>query len=54
LLVRITGSNYCAGLVLENDIVIEAAPILAFTVGWHRQRLVNYFRQRRFLIEPVA
>lgn len=33
MLVQITAPHFCAGLVVERDKVVEAAPILGWTMG---------------------
>jgi hypothetical protein len=53
MLVQVSGPTFCAGLVLEDNRVVEAAPILRFTLGWHRHKLVTYFRRRGYRIKPV-
>jgi hypothetical protein len=53
MLVRITSDDFCAGVIIENDHVVETAPILKFTLGWHRSRFVTYFRCRYCEVEPV-
>lgn len=53
MIVQVTCERFCAGAVIENDRVIEAAPIIAFTVGWHRARFLTYFRKRYYKVEPV-
>jgi hypothetical protein len=53
VLAQITTNRYCAGVVLENDRVIEAAPILRWLIGWHRYRLLKYFRERGDKVEAV-
>jgi len=32
-------SPFSAGIVLQNDKVVEAAPIVRFMKGWHRDRV---------------
>jgi hypothetical protein len=54
VLVQITTDRYCAGVVIDNDHVVEAAPIVNWTIGWHRYRLLKYFRQRGHKIEAVG
>jgi hypothetical protein len=56
VLVQITSPSniskpYCAGLVVENDHVVEAAPILRWTIGKHRDFIVKYFRNRGDKVE---
>jgi hypothetical protein len=53
VLAQITTDRYCAGVVIENDTVIEAAPIIKWTIGWHRYQLLKYFRERGHKIEAV-
>jgi hypothetical protein len=43
---RIVGPNFVAGLVIKDDRVIHAAPILGYTIGWPTER-VNALAQRR-------
>jgi len=44
--VAIDAPHFCAGLVLENDLVIRAAPILRYMVGWRRERVMAYARRK--------
>jgi len=53
LLVQVTSRDFCAGAIIENEEVVEAAPILAYTIGWHRKRFVDYFRRRYCNVEVV-
>jgi hypothetical protein len=34
-------------LLVENDVVVDAAPIADYAVGWGAHRAVAYFRGRR-------
>jgi hypothetical protein len=47
MLVQISNSKICAGVVIENDHVVEAAPCVAYCIGWHRLRVLQYFRVKR-------
>lgn len=53
MLVRVTSTNFCAGLVLENDWVVRAAPILRRFVGWHRAHLASFLRRQGYQVEVV-
>jgi hypothetical protein len=53
VLVQITTDRYCAGVVLENDHVVKTAPVLRWLIGWHRYRLLKYFRERGHKVEVV-
>jgi len=52
-LVQITSRWFCAGVVLDADVVIEAAPIIKYMKGWSRERVVAYCKQRGFKIVEV-
>ena len=45
-LVQITAPHLCAGIVVRDDVVAEAAPILAWTIGKRRDWLRGYFRDK--------
>lgn len=50
MLIRITAPHFVAGLVLSsNGHVIEAAPILKWTVGKHYGELRAYFAEKRWV-----
>jgi hypothetical protein len=53
MLVQVTCNRFCAGAILKDDHIAEAAPVLSFTIGWHRTRFVTYFRRRYCKVEPV-
>lgn len=46
MLVQITSSYFCAGIVLEDDVCTEAAPILKYMRGWGRLRIRDYCRSK--------
>jgi hypothetical protein len=48
---QIVGPNFVAGLVISNDRVIRAAPILAYTIGWTTERIVALAQRRGWTIE---
>lgn len=47
-LVRVVAPHFVAGLDLKDDIVVAAAPILKWAVGWDRARLSAYFKRKRW------
>jgi hypothetical protein len=49
--IRIIGPNFVAGLVISNDRVIRAAPILGYTIGWTTERIVALAQRRGWTIE---
>lgn len=46
LLVRVSAPHFVAGIVVEDERVVRAAPILRWSIGWHRDALRNYFRKK--------
>lgn len=42
MLARIEAKHFVAGLVLEADKVIIAAPIIRYMLGWSRERVREY------------
>lgn len=52
LLVRVTTTYFCAGLVTNDQgIVIEAAPIMKWAKGQHYTRVLEYYRRKNTLKE---
>lgn len=41
-----TEPHFCAAMVLEDETVIDAAPILKWSIGKRREWLRDYFRQK--------
>jgi hypothetical protein len=46
MLVAVDAPHFYAGIVLENEVVIRAAPILKWTIGKRRDWLSQYFKQK--------
>lgn len=46
MLIRVVAPHFVAGLIIENDICTEAAPILQWAKGWTRDRLRDYFSKK--------
>jgi hypothetical protein len=46
MLVAVDAPHFYAGIVIENDVVTEAAPILRWTIGKRRDYLRKYFKSR--------
>ena len=45
-LVQVDAPHFCAGIVLVDDVCTEAAPILKWAVGKHRDWLRDYFKAK--------
>jgi hypothetical protein len=41
-LIQIHSKYFTAGIVLEGDTVVRAAPIIKWMIGWPRQRVIDY------------
>jgi hypothetical protein len=46
MLVRVIAPHFVAGLVVEGETVVEAAPILKWTIGKQRGWLRAYFAEK--------
>lgn len=57
MLIAVDAPHFYAGIVLQDDIVIEAAPILKWTIGKRRDYLRNYFMRKgwkAFVVKEVS
>ena len=45
-MIRIDAPHFCAAVVLDSDIVVRAAPILKYMLGWSRWRVADYCRNK--------
>lgn len=43
-----TASNFTAGIVLEDNVVVKAAPIVKYMNGWTLSRVEDYCRKRHW------
>lgn len=46
MLVQITSYYFCTGLVVKDDIVVRAAPILKYMLYWSLGRSEEYCRKK--------
>jgi hypothetical protein len=53
LYAQVQGDDFCAGLVLRNDVVIEAAPIIRYMKGWSRSRVRAYCQEKGWIAKIV-
>jgi hypothetical protein len=53
ILAQIRGDKFTAGIVLWDDTVIEAAPIVKYMKGWSRDRVRDYCKGKGWTIEVV-
>lgn len=54
MLWQVTAPHFCAGLVTQNDWVVDAAPILWWTIGLHRGDLREYFQRKHWRAVQVT
>lgn len=54
MLVRVVAPHFVAGIVLDMDVVVRAAPILGWTVGKTRDFLRAYFQKKSWAVEVVS
>jgi len=46
MLVAVDAPHFYAGVILTDDVVTKAAPILKWSVGWKRDALSAYFKRK--------
>lgn len=51
---QITAPFFCAGFVVRGRKVVEAAPIVAYMIGWTTERVRLYCSKRRWELTRVA
>jgi hypothetical protein len=50
---RINAPHFCAAAIVEEDTVVQSAPILRWAVGRPWSRLRDYARQKGWVVEPL-
>jgi hypothetical protein len=50
---QVSAPGFTAGLVVEGDKVVSAAPILRYMVGWTNARAVTYCLGRSWVIHKI-
>lgn len=54
LLAQVTAKHFCAGIILRDDVVRVAAPIVAYMVGWARSRVRDYCASKGWRVVCVS
>ena len=49
--IQIQAPHFCASIVLVNNEVVEAAPIVKYMVGWQLDHIERYCAQKRWRLE---
>ena len=52
-LYQITSSYYCAGIIIRNNIICKAAPILGWTLGKDIEWFKTYCASKSFIINKI-
>jgi len=53
MLYRIIAPHFTAGFLVENDVVIIAAPIIAYMRGWTIERVTGYTTKKKWILERL-
>lgn len=54
LLGRIESSYFVAGIEVENNLVINSAPIIKYMIGWHVDRVWEYCLRKNWNLERIS
>jgi hypothetical protein len=53
-LITIDAPHFCAGIVLVDDVVVDAAPIVRYMVGWSRSKVEAYTKKKNWAVCPTG
>ena len=53
LLYQVTARHMAAGFVIEDGVIVEAAPIIHYVVGWREKQAFKYFHNRKWKVRRV-
>jgi hypothetical protein len=53
MLLRIEAPHFVAGLDVTGRLVSDAAPIVAYMIGWSVRRVIAYCRRKRWRLQHV-
>lgn len=51
---QITAPHFCAGIVAVDGLVIAAAPIVRYMVGWDGRRMRDYCCRKGWAFAPLS
>jgi hypothetical protein len=54
MLAQITAPHLCAGIILRNDVVVDAAPILRWMIGKSRDFVRSYCARKGWSVVVVT
>jgi hypothetical protein len=52
-LAQITAKHFVAAILLDNDVVVQVAPILKYMRGWSRDRVRAYCAEKKWEIKVI-
>jgi hypothetical protein len=50
---RVVAKHFVAGFVVEDGLIVRAAPIIKYTIGWKERRALKYFFDKHFLVREI-
>lgn len=53
-MILITSSYFCAGAIIENGIIVKAAPIIGWMHGKTLEEIQTYCARRRWKVETIT
>lgn len=53
MLAQITSSYFCVGIILEEGVCTEAAPIVKYMINWNRDKIRDYCNKKEWRIKIV-
>ena len=48
MLIRIESSYFVAGVETNYSVVVRAAPIIKYMIGWHSSKVVSYCEKKKW------
>lgn len=52
-MLTIDSGYYYAGLIFEDNLCVQAAPILKWAIGKDKRFLINYFLKKKFKVVEI-
>lgn len=53
MLAQIDAKHFCAGIILKDEKVVEAAPIVKYMIGWNRDKVRSYCKSKEWKVAIV-
>lgn len=54
ILFQINAPHFCAGGEIQNRIVVNAAPIIKYMIGWDAERTLNFCTRKNWTIKSYV